>query len=330
MDPSMSMSPMAGAGLNANNTIGALLLGGLVAAILYGITSMQTAVFYQQAHADNWMIKLGVPVLWCLSTMDIGLIAHFLYFYLINNFGNFGAEAVGAPLLSVALHFPIMQLTQIIVRVLFAARIRKLSHSSWPVVLFIYALSLADLAVMIFLSVESRHENFAGLSSDKLFKTLVCVDFGMSFAGDALVAIYLCYILQRSRVGFGNTESMLKTLAAYIITTGLLTTIVQSVALILFVSLPKSFVYFPVFTQVSKLYVNAYLAMLNDRDRIREKGRAVSINLSRFSNNGREEASGQAEKLSVTRTEGVRFSKTPLAVHSEGSAGHSFDGDLAV
>ena len=81
------MLPTAAAlGLDLNTTIGALLLGGLVSAMfvfhdsefamvtliwrsrrLYGITSTQTAVYYQREHGDRLLVKGVVIILWCAS-----------------------------------------------------------------------------------------------------------------------------------------------------------------------------------------------------------------------------------------------------------------------
>ncbi|KAI0702303.1 hypothetical protein BC835DRAFT_1411128 [Cytidiella melzeri] len=274
------MSPListAVAGINTDNTIGALLFGGLIGTFLYGVTTMQTVFYYQKEHSDGKVLRVAVPALWILETIDTCLIFHFLYSYLILNYGNFGSVTGEAVVWSVNLHFFVIAVTQAAVRSLFAARIRKLSQS-WAPVLAISLLCAVDVGSNIALTIRGSHEKIVGLgTSDRLFDVLVCVNFASSFAGDALVALCLCFHLQRTRAKFRMMEQIMKTLAAYVITTGLLTTVVQSVALVLFLLSSKNFVYLAVLTQVSKLYVNAYLAMLNDRERIRELGSNNSL-----------------------------------------------------
>ncbi|KAI0702301.1 hypothetical protein BC835DRAFT_106540 [Cytidiella melzeri] len=240
---------------------------------------MQTMAYYQREHNDGKLLKTAVPVLWLLGTVDIGLISHFLYYYLIRNYGDFGSVTGEAMVWSVDLHIFVITVTQAAVRSLFAIRIRKLTRN-WVPVLAISVLCVVDLSSSIALTIKGSRDTSVKLGTpDRLFNALVCVNFASSFAGDALVAVCLCYLLQTSRTGFGRMEQIIKTLSAYIITTGLLTTMVQSVALILFLVSSKSFVYLAVLTQVSKLYVNAYLAMLNNRERIRELG-SVRISMT--------------------------------------------------
>ncbi|KAI0801900.1 hypothetical protein BC629DRAFT_151641 [Irpex lacteus] len=253
------------------NTVGALLFGGLVASILYGITSMQTVTYYQRKREDRWFIRIAVPVLWVLGTIDMVLIFHFLYYYLIRNYENFDSVTAHLPVQTLNVHFFVIAITQSTVRSLCAVRIRALSQS-WLPTLPIYLLTLVDLGSNLTLTVKGAHEQSSGIGSfGTAFNVIVCVEFAVSTAGDALVALCLCYLLRRSRTRVRSTESMINTIVAYLITTGLLTTMVQTSALVFFLVSSKNFIYLAVLTQVSKLYVNAYLALLNDRARIRDR-----------------------------------------------------------
>ncbi|KAI0086476.1 hypothetical protein BDY19DRAFT_345224 [Irpex rosettiformis] len=270
-----------------DNTLGALLFGGLVASILYGVTSMQTVIYYyQRGHsrsADGWLIRTAVPLLWILATIDMGLIYHFLYSYLIFNYGNFASITASGPIQSLNLHFTVIALTQSVVRFLCAKRVRVLSHSWWPVIP-IYVLTLVDVGSNLALGIMGARQQAGGIGNfEQTFDTIVYVNFSSSVAGDTLVAIFLFYLLQKSRTSIRSTDSMVKRIVVYVITTGLLTTIVQSVALVLFLLSSRNFVYLAVLTQVSKLYINAYLALLNDRDRLRKLSHInATVSSSRF------------------------------------------------
>ncbi|EKM52978.1 uncharacterized protein PHACADRAFT_197410 [Phanerochaete carnosa HHB-10118-sp] len=72
-----------------SGTYGSLLVGGLVAAVLYGITALQTVVYCQHsATRDGWLIKITVGSLWLVDTFDMAAISQLIYWYLITNFGN--------------------------------------------------------------------------------------------------------------------------------------------------------------------------------------------------------------------------------------------------
>ncbi|KAI0086477.1 hypothetical protein BDY19DRAFT_960081 [Irpex rosettiformis] len=251
------------------NTIGALLFGGLVASILYGVTSMQIITYYQRKHKDKLYTRIAVPVFWVLGSIDLGLIYHFLYYYLILNHGNFDSVTTKLPVQTLNIHFFVIAITQSTVRSLCAMRIHTLSRS-WLPTLPIHILTLVDLGSNFALTIKGAHEQAAGIGHFGTgFNVMVCVNFASSTAGDALVALCLCYLLRRSRTGLKSTESMINILVAYVITTGLLTTLVQASALSVFLTSSKNFIYLAILTQVSKLYVNAYMALLNDRARIR-------------------------------------------------------------
>ncbi|KAK0436761.1 hypothetical protein EV421DRAFT_1739447 [Armillaria borealis] len=58
-------------------TLGAVYIGATIAAILFGITILQTAIYYQRFRKD-----------WILDALHVALSTHALYFYLVENFGN--------------------------------------------------------------------------------------------------------------------------------------------------------------------------------------------------------------------------------------------------
>ncbi|KAI0801902.1 hypothetical protein BC629DRAFT_152141 [Irpex lacteus] len=267
--------------ITESNTLGALLFGGLVASMLYGITSMQIVTYYRRGNkSDGWLIRTAIPVLWVLGTIDMILIFHFLYSYLIVNYGNFASVTANRQIQSLNLHFFVIAITQSLVRFLCAKRVRVLSHSWWPVIP-IYLLTLADIGSNFALTIVGSHQQSSGIGDfNQSFNTIVCVNFASSFAGDTLVAIFLFYLLQRSRTSVRSTDSIVRRLVLYVITTGLLTTVAQSVALILFLISSTNWIYLAVLTQVSKLYVNAYLALLNDREHLRSLGSSVEVSMS--------------------------------------------------
>jgi len=267
------------AALNLNTTIGSLLVGGLVSAVLFGITTTQTFVYYQKAAGDLILIKGVVTILWMLDAFDMCLITHILYWYLIKNYGN--PLALQNPVWSIILHVMVTATTETIVRGMFAWRVYRLSQGKWFSAAFIAIVSSVDLVVAVVITVKAFHTTFLGL---KKLDPLVYVEFASGFAGDAMVALSLCYLLHKSRTGFGRTESVINVLMAYVVNTGLLTAVTSSVSLILFATQQNNLIYVAVYLQLSKLYVNAYLAMLNGRGSLRERSNElVSLHVSRLS-----------------------------------------------
>ncbi|KAG0692039.1 hypothetical protein DFH29DRAFT_1074038 [Suillus ampliporus] len=78
--------------LNLGNTFGALFIGVIIAAILFGVTNVQAFIYFQ-THRDTGrtFYKLVVIGLWILDALHLALIVHCVYYYLVNNYGNIGA-----------------------------------------------------------------------------------------------------------------------------------------------------------------------------------------------------------------------------------------------
>jgi len=82
---------------------------------------------------------------------------------------------------------------------------------------------------------------------------------------DILIAASLCFTLARLRTGFERTDSMIKSLMLYVINTGVLTSLFSLTALSLYAVYPHNLIFLAVEFPMTKLYVNAYLAMFNAR-----------------------------------------------------------------
>ncbi|KAI6122006.1 hypothetical protein F5141DRAFT_1094115 [Pisolithus sp. B1] len=62
---------------------GVALIGGLVSAMLYGITTLQTYVYYMHYSEDDSTTKFIVAAVWVLDTLHVSFMCHMLYYYLV-------------------------------------------------------------------------------------------------------------------------------------------------------------------------------------------------------------------------------------------------------
>ncbi|KAK0431980.1 hypothetical protein EV421DRAFT_1911383 [Armillaria borealis] len=108
-------------------TLGALFVGATIAAVFYGITILQTVVYYKLNPNDPWIFRYSVALLLLLDTFHVVLGTHALYFYLIESFGNYLAL-----LSKVIWSFPLQLLINVLinsgVQALYAVRIWKLGR----------------------------------------------------------------------------------------------------------------------------------------------------------------------------------------------------------
>ncbi|KAK0190137.1 hypothetical protein F5146DRAFT_1201781 [Armillaria mellea] len=65
-----------------------MYLGTMVAAILFGITNLQTVIYFKNYPGDWWVYRYSVASLWILDALHVALSTHALYHYLITLYGN--------------------------------------------------------------------------------------------------------------------------------------------------------------------------------------------------------------------------------------------------
>ncbi|KAI0641751.1 hypothetical protein C8Q79DRAFT_291347 [Trametes meyenii] len=69
-----------------DSTLGAAFLGHSASMLLYGVTSMQTYIYYRRSQNDGRVLKLSVLVLWFLDSLHAALITAALYWYCVTHF----------------------------------------------------------------------------------------------------------------------------------------------------------------------------------------------------------------------------------------------------
>jgi len=90
----------------------------------------------------------------------------------------------------------------------------------------------------------------------------------IGLATDILIAASISFYLARGRQGFRKTDSIIRKLTLYTISTGVITAIVTLVTLILGVVFDKTFLNTISYFSLPKCYVNSFLAFLNVREHL--------------------------------------------------------------
>ncbi|KAK0243672.1 hypothetical protein EDD85DRAFT_976457 [Armillaria nabsnona] len=159
------------------NTLGALYVGTTIAAILFGITNLQTLLYYKRYPDDLWIYRYSVcrcsfrtvlrflaedddpgsDALVCLShscqeittyidrvldAFHVALSTHMLYFYMVDMYGDL-VGALGYPVWSFRLQLVINVLIVLYVQGLYAIRIWKLGHHFGKILPWLVFLAIA-------------------------------------------------------------------------------------------------------------------------------------------------------------------------------------------
>ncbi|RDX54470.1 hypothetical protein OH76DRAFT_1478766 [Lentinus brumalis] len=287
-------------GLALDDTLGAAFLGTVATSSLYGITIVQTYIYYKRNRSDPTYLKLLVFLLWMLDSLHLALITHAVYFYAVTNFTNLLELMI--PTWSILSHIVVTGVSDGTVRGIFCQRVWKLSNRNWLLCLAIVVSSLVVFSGSIAFAVKGF--SIASFADLPQISDILYVSLGAGVVADVLIA-------------------------ASIINTGALTSLCAMLCLITYANMPNNFVFIAFYFVLPKLFLNSLLATLNARRRLRESSSAamVSIPLSTTSNSRMSFSSrpqyshnrgGQSDQLNLEiQVQTVTDSKTDPDPHGE-------------
>ncbi|KAI0631795.1 hypothetical protein C8Q77DRAFT_159503 [Trametes polyzona] len=243
-------------------TLGPAFLGFACTCVLYGITSLQTWMYFDYDFKEERTLRSTVLLLWFLDTLHILFLTFTIYRYVVVDFGDFAA--ILKPAWSLAAMLMVVIISNLIVRAIFGMRIWRLSGGHWfvPVVL-VNVLSLFVLADGIYFAV--RGLEVSSMLQWQDFAWSFYAGFSGEVIADTIIAVSQCMLLIRMKTGFEKTDSLVSLMMRYSINTGLLTSVCAACVLISYTAQPDTFIYMAFYFVYSKLYVNSLLATLNAR-----------------------------------------------------------------
>ncbi|KAH0826781.1 hypothetical protein J3R83DRAFT_5196 [Lanmaoa asiatica] len=145
------------------------------------------------------------------------------------------------------------------------------SNKSWLATGSVMILVVAEFLLTIIYN--SKGIPFVTFSQFAPWKGLSMAVNGVSAAGDLLIAVLLCYMLQTSRTGFRKSHTLINKLMVFSINTGLLTSLFALASLVSIAVWPQSFIYITFYFCIGRLYCNSLLATLNARKGLRDEAR---------------------------------------------------------
>ncbi|THV03995.1 hypothetical protein K435DRAFT_835582 [Dendrothele bispora CBS 962.96] len=237
---------------------------------LYGC-SLLMLMWYFRVHSahDSFSTKLTVGLIGIFSTAHVVLMSHQMYTDFIERFGEpDGLDVVidtsGVDLLS-------GYLTSFIAQIFFATRIWRIAFKgkkilfTAPVVILALLQISAGIAQTTFFLRIGRYSQLGStvrITSTQAAATALC---------DIFITIILCYLLHTSKTGIRNTNTVIDKLILYAINRGAATSLAALLNLILFVSIPNTFIFMIPLLPSCQLYVISVTSMLCSREGLRGK-----------------------------------------------------------
>ncbi|KAJ7132258.1 hypothetical protein C8R44DRAFT_871237 [Mycena epipterygia] len=247
-----------------DRTLGVGFIGVVVAAGLHGVSCVQAWWYYTHQN-DRWPLKLLVGAVMLFDTVHQALISHTVYTYLITNYNN--AAELTQIVWSLLVEVLFNGLTALLVQSFLTVRLWRLSNGNVWLTSIASILVLAEFGcVLAYVSMSLRLQTFAELEELKYLSITVNA---LAAVGDAFIAAMLCLLLNSSRTGFPRSDTMIKKLVRFAISTGLFTTLCAIASLTSIMAAGQTFIYILFFFCMGRLYANSLLATLNARDMIR-------------------------------------------------------------
>ncbi|KAI0339282.1 hypothetical protein BDW22DRAFT_1422473 [Trametopsis cervina] len=289
--------------LNVNETLGALVIGAVVTNILYGVTSVQTYIYFNEGRNQNdgimfraivthVLLFVELPLilylrqiifLWVLDTVETTLLAHLVYHYSVS--WAFNPGILSTIVWSAPLHLLVGIIGDIIITGLFSWRIWKFGGQIWPIVLIMIPAVLSFVAFLVACIRALVDDNL--LNFQKTSTWVWEAAYSLKIASDVAVMLCLCYILFKNRplTPIARTNAIINKLILCSINTCILTSTVAVAALVTFVAIPNSFWWITLTAISPKMMMNSLMALLNSRESMKTKllrEQPLSIHLSRL------------------------------------------------
>lgn len=245
-------------------TLGPLLLGIFFNTYLYGLLTFQYASYYNTAFNDALWIRLTVFSLLCLDTFHSSSLIYLAWVYAVDDFVN--PLALARPVWPYPAWVFVATVTACITQVFLAYRILRLKKS---VALYATVLVLAAAAFIFGIifgvkvcNVKTMMET-GGMSS--LISVWLCLEVGVN----VLITGILLHSLSQSRTGFQRSDSIINRLMQTTVQTGLLTSVVSVLTLVLYLADRDTEFYSLFGVPISRLYSNTLMHTLLCREELR-------------------------------------------------------------
>ncbi|KAI0714345.1 hypothetical protein C8T65DRAFT_607350 [Cerioporus squamosus] len=235
-------------------TVGTILVGLAVTGCLFGITTAQTAWYFEHYPHDRRLLKSLVVAVWILDATHLGLYGATMYIYLVDKRSqDFSAE-------------PLPWTANVRVPSLSSSRSTLLGSGLSKQRLLLVVMGTFIAATWVF-SVVLFIRTILTQSVAEFVK-LVPYDIGMSAMGastDVLLCGALVILLLTSRTGTQGADRLINKLMLYAVNSGVLTSVFGILALMMVALMPTSSLFVLFYYIGSRLYSVSLLSTLNAR-----------------------------------------------------------------
>jgi len=244
---------------------GGYLISTFVCCFLWGLSTLQTFIYYMSGKTDRGIIKWLPATLWVLDALHQLLLCVGMYQYLVQHFGDPNIIVEVVPELETSLIF--QGLICILAQGFFAWRILRFSKS-WIVPIIAAPIAVAQLIATLYY--VGRRLGSAAFSAILEFAWTIPATYSINVFLDFCLSLGMIYYLYRQRPDVHSSNAVIHRIIAITINTGLTTAIFSLVTISLYAANSESTIFGAIGFLLGPLYCNCVLANLNARSYIRE------------------------------------------------------------
>ncbi|KAF9510611.1 hypothetical protein BS47DRAFT_54187 [Hydnum rufescens UP504] len=207
-------------GIAQGEILAGTFFGNLLTALGFGILTIQTSSYYRAFSKDGRPVKLAVAFLWISGAVQLACCTRSVYWWFVMNFRN-GLALERAPW-----EFG----TYPINVTFFVYRVYSLSGNLY-VGMLVQVLVLLQFGFGGANGIKAILE-FQGVVNECTW--IIVAWLAIQAIADVVIATYMCLLLRHRRTGYHKTDSVINRLVLYVISTGLVTSILSCICLVLF------------------------------------------------------------------------------------------------
>ncbi|KAF9043806.1 hypothetical protein BDZ89DRAFT_216968 [Hymenopellis radicata] len=255
--------------MRVEQTVGALLIGALLASFLSGMVSLQAIIFYKTFPKDALRHKILVGILWALNLAHDACVWAGLWNYIVQNYtvsADNQFDLVPAP---IPIGVYLTSICTFSAHCFYAHRIFMLCpHRRWWLVLPILVLAVARMASAF--GTASQMIKLGSFQAVKdRYNWMFSLGLALSSTIDILITVSFLKLFISNRSKCVSFEPVIDSLILYSIETGAITCVTTISVLICWLCLNNSLVFLGLHFTIAKLYANSVLATLNMRHELR-------------------------------------------------------------
>lgn len=302
-----------------DSILGASLIGLIVSSVIYGISVLQTYLYFTRySLKDKSFLKGFVATLLLLDTTHLVLIVTYTYHYTVKYFGRL--DILSRATWTLMANIPAGALLTLCVQWFFAYRVHQLSAGGFIIPVIICALSLCQLGFGIAYMVNGINLLFAATADKNLRWTTSAL--ACDIACDLLITSSMVSYLLRCRTGFTRTNRTVNLLITYLVNSCFLITVCTVTCLGLFIRFPNDMYHAAFYFIGVRLYSCTFLSTLNSREGLQKELGNVTTNdgiltLSNFAAGVNSTAVGSEGKSSEGKSSATRTHGFPVETDIE-------------